>query len=74
MAGYNYILQNPVDQHRRDYPERCAIGTEETTGCGTRGVYYDDIENGRMASLNRKPNGPDSLLNCIGRGLADILQ
>ena len=68
VAGYNYILQNPVDQHRRDYPERCAIGTEETTGCGTRGVYYDDIENGRMASLNRKPNGPDSLLNCIGRG------
>ena len=68
VAGYNYILQNPVDQHRRDYPERCAIGTEETTGCGTRGVYYDDVENGRMASLNRKSQGPDSLFNCIERG------
>ena len=69
VAGYNYILQNPVDQHRADYPARVAVGTEETSGCGTRGVYYDDRENGRMASLNRSPQGPDSLLNCIERGL-----
>ena len=68
VAGYNYILQNPVEQHRADYPDRCAVGSEETSGCGTRGVYYDDIANGRMASLNRKPNGPDSLYNCIERG------
>lgn len=31
VAGYNYILQNPVDKHRAEYPERRAIGTEETT-------------------------------------------
>ena len=69
VAGYNYILQNPVDQHRADYPDRVAVGTEETSGCGTRGVYFDDRENGRMKAMNRAPQGPDSLLNCIERGL-----
>ena len=68
VAGYNYILQNPVDKHRADYPARVALGTEETSGCGTRGVYYDDVEIGRMAALNRSPQGPDSLYNCIERG------
>ena len=68
VAGYNYILQNPVDKHRADYPARVAVGTEETSGCGTRGVYFDDRENGRMAALNRSPQGPDSLYNCIERG------
>ena len=68
IAGYNYILQNPVEKHRSDYPQRCALGSEETSGCGTRGIYFDDVQNGRMASLNRSPNGPDSLYNCIERG------
>ena len=78
VAGYNYILQNPVEQHRKDYPERRALGSEETTGCGTRGIYFDvtdgrepsavDSGNGRMVSLNRSKHGPDSLYNCIERG------
>ena len=78
VAGYNYILQNPVEQHRADYPERCALGSEETTGCGTRGVYFDitdgrkpsavDSGNGRMVAINRGKQGPDSLYNCIERG------
>lgn len=68
VAGYNYLLQNPVEQHRKDYPFRCALGSEETTGCGTRGIYFDDHAQGRMVAHNRKPNGPDSLLNCIERG------
>ncbi|MCD8183217.1 MAG: DUF4982 domain-containing protein [Bacteroides sp.] len=68
VAGYNYILQNPVEQHRKDYPQRCAVGSEETTGCGTRGIYFDDHARGLMVAHNRKPNGPDSLLNCIERG------
>ena len=68
VAGYNYILQNPVEEHRRNYPQRIALGSEETSGCGTRGVYFDDAENGRMAALNRSPQGPDSLLNSIERG------
>lgn len=68
VAGYNYILQNPVEQHRKDYPQRCALGSEETTGCGTRGIYFDAYDKGHMVAHNRKPNGPDSLLNCIERG------
>ena len=78
VAGYNYILQNPVEQHRKNYPQRRALGSEETTGCGTRGVYFDikdgrepsavDSGNGRMVSLNRSKHGPDSLYNCIERG------
>lgn len=68
VAGYNYILQNPVERHRKDYPGRRALGSEETTGCGTRGIYFDDRDKGHMVAHNRKPNGPDSLLNCIGRG------
>ena len=70
VAGYNYILQNPVDRHREDYPERCALGSEETTGCGTRGIYTDEyVEEGRMTAINRHKHGPDSLYNCIERGL-----
>lgn len=68
VAGYNYILQNPVEQHRKDYPDRRAIGSEETSGCGTRDIYFDHHERGYMVAHNRKPNGPDSLLNCIERG------
>lgn len=68
VAGYNYILQNPVERLRAEYPSRCAIGSEETSGCGTRGIYFDIPEKGWMVAHNRKPNGPDSLLNCIERG------
>lgn len=68
VAGYNYLLQNPVEQHRKEHPQRRAIGSEETTGCGTRGIYFDDHVQGRMVAHNRKPNGRDSLLNCIERG------
>lgn len=68
IAGYNYILQNPIEQHRVDYPDRKALGTEETTGCGARGIYYDDYANGFMKAINRSKNGPDSLYNAIERG------
>ena len=78
VAGYNYILQNPVEKHRADYPERCALGSEETTGCGTRGVYFNvtddrkpsavDAGGGRMVAFNRSKHGPDSVYNCIERG------
>lgn len=68
VAGYNYILQNPVEKHRADFPERVAIGTEETSGCGTRSIYFAG-EAGRMPAKNRSKQGPDSMYNCIERGL-----
>jgi len=66
VAGYNYIMQNPVDRYRSEYPERCAYGSEETTGCGTRGVYSPAT--GVMPALNRSRD-VDSTLNRIERGM-----
>lgn len=53
VFGYNYIVQNPVDEYHRLYPEKCAVGTEETSGAGTRGVYRTAPEKGWMVPLNR---------------------
>lgn len=53
VFGYNYIVQNPVDEYHRLYPEKCAVGTEETSGAGTRGVYRTVSEKGWMVPLNR---------------------
>ena len=68
VAGYNYVHQHKIDDLRAQYPARKAVGTEETTGCGTRGVYFDDVKNGRMAALNRRNDTRDSTYNVIGRG------
>ena len=68
VAGYNYVVQNPIDRHRADYPDRKAVGSEETTGCGARGVYFDDHANGYMQAINRTVSGPDSIYNAIERG------
>lgn len=66
VVGYNYLIQNPIDEMRARYPQRCAMGSEETSGCGTRGVYVDDRDGGRMQSLNRA--GVDGEMNVISRG------
>lgn len=68
VAGYNYIMQNPVDRHHAEYPERKCVGSEETSGCGTRGCYYPDHEHGRMVALNRGRDHNDSTFNVIERG------
>lgn len=53
IVGYNYISQNDVENRRKQHPEWKVVGTEEFTGCGTRGVYFNspDIP-GRMRSMN----------------------
>lgn len=53
VAGYNYLIQNDIDGERVRYPKRCAVGTEETTACGARGIYYTDAAAGHMAAINR---------------------
>lgn len=65
VAGYNYIMQNDVEGERQRYPERIAYGSEETTACGTRGIYFDDRSNGHMASMNRTDT---TYTNIIERG------
>jgi len=51
VQGYNYIVQNDVEGRHQRHPEWIIFGSEETTGCGTRGVYFP--EEGRMPSINR---------------------
>lgn len=68
VASYNYVIQNPIDEHRHKYPERKCLGSEETTGCGTRGVYFDDPQGRWMASLNRKTDERADMYNRIERG------
>ena len=68
VAGYNYIRQNPIDEHRANYPDRIALGSEETTGCGTRGEYFPDAEPGRMMSLNFNDSGKKPLGFAMARG------
>ena len=54
VVGYNYIAQNDVENRRRQHPDWKIVGTEETTGCGTRGIYFQtDNEPGRMPAINR---------------------
>lgn len=53
VFGYNYIVQNPIDRYHDLYPEHCAVGTEETSGAGTRGHYITVPDKGWMAPLNR---------------------
>lgn len=51
VHGYNYIVQNDVENRHARRPEWSIYGSEETTGCGTRGIYYP--EEGRMPAINR---------------------
>ncbi len=59
VVGYNYIIQNDVYNRREQHPEWKIVGTEETSGCGTRGVYFNAEGTGHMASLNRIPQTKD---------------
>ena len=68
VVGFNYILQNDVDNRKKANPAWKIVGTEETTGCGTRGVYFDTPEQpGHMRSMNLAPD-KDGMENRIERG------
>ncbi|MBQ0056023.1 MAG: DUF4982 domain-containing protein [Bacteroidales bacterium] len=53
VVGYNYIIQNDVHNRHQQHPEWKIVGTEETTGCGTRGIYFADPQGRHMPSINR---------------------
>ena len=68
VVGFNYILQNDVDNRKKANPTWKIVGTEETTGCGTRGVYFkDEAQPGRMPSMNLEAD-KDGTENRIERG------
>ncbi|MBV5314184.1 MAG: DUF4982 domain-containing protein [Prolixibacteraceae bacterium] len=53
LMGFNYLAQCNIDEYHTKFPHQPGIGTEETTGCGTRGIYEDDKSNGHMAQFDR---------------------
>lgn len=62
IVGYNYIVQNDVDGRHRVHPEWKVVGTEETTACGTRGVYYPDAQKRWMPSINRTDSTYENII------------
>ncbi|MCQ7926363.1 glycoside hydrolase family 2 protein, partial [Salmonella enterica] len=69
IHGYNYIVQNDVDNRHKTYPDWVVVGTEETSGCGTRGVYETDSLRGWMKSINYEgEDRPGREKNVIERG------
>ena len=53
MMGFNYLTQCNIDDYHTKFPDQVGWGTEETSGCGTRGIYEDDKSNGHMAQMDR---------------------
>ena len=53
VFGFNHVVQNDIAGLLREFPDRTGVGTEETTGTGTRGKYATVPERGWMLSLNR---------------------
>lgn len=67
VVGFNYIVQNDVDNRKAANPSWKIVGTEETSGCGTRGWYFNQKDYpGRMVSLNR--TNEQNYENIIERG------
>ena len=68
VVGFNYIVQNDVDNRKKANPSWRIVGTEETTGSGTRGWYYESPDYpGRMVTTNRTQKVYD-IENVIERG------
>jgi beta-galactosidase len=58
VMGYNYLTHGNIDDHHKKFPNQPALGTEESTTSGTRGIYEDDKANGHMAATDRTGEGP----------------
>ena len=68
VVGFNYIVQNDVENRKNQHPDWKIIGSEETSGCGTRGVYFNQPDQpGRMVSMNRDTSH-HHIENVIERG------
>jgi beta-galactosidase len=57
VMGFNYLVQGNIDQHHAQFPHQPGMGTEETTGSGTRGIYEENRSKGWMTQMDRQPGG-----------------
>lgn len=53
LMGFNYLAQCDIDEYHKKFPDQPKWGTEETTGCGTRGFYDNNFAVGHMAQFDR---------------------
>jgi beta-galactosidase len=58
VMGFNYLTHGSIDDQHKKFPNQPAIGTEESTTSGTRGIYFSDRQNGYMAADDRTGAGP----------------
>lgn len=65
VMGFNYLSHGDIDAYHTEFPDTPGMGTEETTGSGTRGIYADNRKHGHMAQMDRVSGGPG-----IERGIA----
>ena len=42
LMGFNYLAQCDIDEYRKKHLTQPGWLTEETSGCGTRGIYFPD--------------------------------
>lgn len=69
VKGYNYLCQNPIDEFHEQNPGWYSpIGSEETSGCGTRNVYRTDSVRGWMESFNRSGLDHNRIIHPMARG------
>ena len=58
VVGFNYIVQNDVDNRKKANPSWKIVGTEETSGCGTRGVYFQESgDRSQESGVGRQESG-----------------
>ncbi|HLP07856.1 MAG TPA: beta-galactosidase GalA [Opitutaceae bacterium] len=52
VRGWNYHLGAHVDDYHREHPRQPIVGSEQGSVVGTRGVYANDYERGRVNALD----------------------
>lgn len=53
LMGFNYLAQCEIDKYREKHLSQPGWLTEETSGCGTRGIYFADSLNCHIPQFDR---------------------
>lgn len=53
LMGFNYLAQCDIDKYREKHLSQPGWLTEETSGCGTRGIYWADSANCHIPQFDR---------------------
>jgi beta-galactosidase len=53
LMGFNYLAQCDIDKYREKHLSQPGWLTEETSGCGTRGIYIADSANCHIPQFDR---------------------